>query len=522
MREMKLRRYHSPVWSEPVIMEMGRPGERGVLVPEAEKEIQAMVGDAGNHIPQAMRRKEIPRLPELSQLQAVRHFLHLSQENLGMDSNIELGMGTATMKYSPKVNEFLARSPEMTEIHPHQDEGTIQGILEIMYRLGLFLGEISGLDQFVFQPSGGGLATYTNACLFRAYHASRGELDQRNEIITTIFSHPVNPATANAAGFRVITPMPDEKGYPDFEAFKTVCSSRTAGLMITNPEDTGIYNPRIKEFVDAVHAVGGLCFCDQANANGMLGIARVKEAGFDACHFNLHKTFSSPHGSFGPGCAAFGVTQNLARFLPVPVVAFDGKGYHLDYDRPESIGKVREFFGNIPVVLRAYAWIMSMGAEGLREVAQVSVLNNNYLTKKLLEIPGVSLYYDQENFRMELTRLSWEKLKEETGCGAEDVQRRMIDYGLQVHFMSHHPWIVPEPFTPEPCESYSKDDIDYFVEVLRRISEEAHRDPEILKTAPHHASIHQPNTASFHDPKRWAMTWRAYLRKRRESGSSGK
>ncbi len=181
--------------------------------------------------------------------------------------------------------------------------------------------------------------------------------------------------------------------------------------MITNPEDTGLYNPRIKEFVDAVHGVGGLCFCDQANANGMLGIARVKEAGFDACHFNLHKTFSSPHGSFGPGCAAFGVTQDLAKFLPVPVVTFDGEHYHLDYDRPESIGKVREFFGNIPVVLRAYAWIMSMGAEGLLEASQVSVLNNNYLSKKLLKIPGVSLYYDQENFRMELTRFSWEKLK---------------------------------------------------------------------------------------------------------------
>ncbi len=437
-----------------------------------------------------------------------------------MDSNIELGMGTATMKYSPKVNEFLARLSQMTEVHPFQDERTMQGILEIMYRVRLFLSEISGLDEFVFQPSGGGLATYTNACLFRAYHASRGELEQRDEIITTIFSHPVNPATANAAGFRVITLMPDEKGYPDFEAFKTVLSNRTAGLMVTNPEDTGLYNPRIKEFVDAVHGVGGLCFCDQANANGMLGIARVKEAGFDACHFNLHKTFSSPHGSFGPGCAAFGVTRELATFLPAPVVTFDGKHYHLDDDRPQSIGKVREFFGNIPVVLRAYAWIMSMGAEGLLEASRISVLNNNYLSKKLLKIPGVSLYYDQENFRMELTRFSWEKLKEETGCGAEDVQRRMIDYGLQVHFMSHHPWIVPEPFTPEPCESYSKEDIDYFAEVLRKISEEAHEDPEILKKAPHHASIHQPNTGPFHDPKRWAMTWRAYLRKQRASGSS--
>jgi glycine dehydrogenase subunit 2 len=519
-KDIKLRRYHSPVWSEPVIMEMGHPGERGVLIPEAEEEMRAAVGEAESCIPANMRRKELPKLPEISQLQLLRHFLHLSQENLGMDSNIELGMGTATMKYSPKVNESLARSPQMTEIHPYQDERTIQGILEIMHKLNLFLTEISGLDRFVFQPSGGGLATYTNACLFRAYHASRGELEQRDEVITTIFSHPVNPATANAAGFRVINLMPDEKGYPDFEALKASCSKRTAGLMITNPEDTGIYNPRIKEFVDAVHGVGGLCFCDQANANGMLGIARVREAGFDACHFNLHKTFSSPHGSFGPGCAAFGVREELAKFLPVPVVIVDGDQYHLDYDRPQSIGKVREFFGNIPAVLRAYAWILSMGAEGLLEASQVSVLNNNYLGKQLMTIPGVVKYYDQENFRMELTRFSWEKLKEDTGCGAEDVQRRMIDYGVQVHFMSHHPWVVPEPFTPEPCESYSKEDIDYFAEVLRQISKEAYTDPEIVKTAPHQATIHRPNTAPLHDPKKWAMTWRAYLKKRGGSGLS--
>jgi glycine dehydrogenase subunit 2 len=519
-RDIELRRYHSPVWSEPIIMEMSHPGERGILVPEAEEEIQATVGEAELCIPANMRRKELPQLPELSQLQLLRHFLHLSQENLGMDSNIELGMGTCTMKYSPKVNEFLARVPQMTEIHPYQDERTIQGILEIMHQLNLFLCEISGLDQFVFHPSGGGHATYTNACLFRAYHASRGELDQRDEVITTIFSHPVNPATANAAGFRVINLMPDVKGYPDFEALKAACSKRTAGLMITNPEDTGIYNPRIKEFTDAVHKVGGLCFCDLANANGMLGITRAKEAGFDACHFNLHKTFSSPHGSFGPGCAAFGVREELGKFLPAPIVTFDGEQYHLDYDRPQSMGKVREFFGNIPAVLRAYAWILSMGPEGLLEASQVSVLNNNYLEKQLMAIPGVVKYYDQENFRLELTRLSWKKLKEDTGCGAEDVQRRMIDYGLQVYFMSHHPWVVPEPFTPEPCESYSKEDCDYFAEVLRQISKEAYATPEIVKTAPHRATIHRPNTEALHDPERWAMTWRAHMKKRERSSSS--
>jgi glycine dehydrogenase subunit 2 len=515
-REVKLRRYHAHVWSEPIIMEMVHKGERGIVVPQAEETVQAAVGDAEFYIPSEMRRKEPPRLPELSQPQVLRHYEHLAQETLGMEENIALGHGTCTMKYSPKVNEMLARAPQMTEIHPYQNEDTIQGILQIMYEFDLFLREISGLDQFTFQPAAGSHATYTNACVFRAYHAARGELTQRDEIITTIFSHPCNPATANAAGFKVINLMPDENGYPDFEALKAACSKHTAGLMITNPEDTGIYNPRIKEFVDTVHAAGGLCFYDQANANGILGMTRAREAGFDACLFNLHKTFSSPHGCSGPGCGAYGVKQELARFLPSPVVTFDGQKYHLDYDRPDSIGKVREFFGNIPTVLRAYAWVMSLGAEGLLEVAQASVINNNYLAKLLLAIPGVVRHYAKGKHRFEQTRYSLEKLKKETGCGTEDVRRRMVDFGVQSFFTSHHPWVVPEPFTPEPCETYSKEDCEYWAAVIRQVSKEAYANPEIIKTAPHNAPIHKMNEAPLDDPKKWAMTWRAYLKKKSE------
>jgi glycine dehydrogenase subunit 2 len=371
------------------------------------------------------------------------------------------------------------------------------------------------MDHFTFQPAGGSHATYTNACVFRVHHDARGELAQRNEMITTIFSHPCIAATANAAGFKVINLMPDEHGYPDFEALKAACSEHTAGLMMTNPEDTGIYNPRIKEFVEAVHEAGGLCFYDQANANGILGITRAREAGFDACHFNLHKTFSSPHGCFGPGCGAYGVKEELEKFLPGPTVTFDGKKYHLDYDRTDSIGKVKEFLGNIPAVLRAYAWIMSMGAEGLLEVAHTSVINNNYLAKLLLTIPGVVRHYAEGKYRLEQTRYSWEKLKQETGCGTEDVQRRMVDFGVQSYFMSHHPWIIPEPFTPEPCETYSRADCDYWAAVLRQISKEAYTDPELVKSAPHNAPIHKLNIAPLDDPKKWAMTWRAYLRKKK-------
>jgi glycine dehydrogenase subunit 2 len=509
----KVREFHSPVWNEPIIMEMGRKGERGILIPETEEEIKATVGEAESYIPEKMRRKDMPKLPEVGQPQVLRHFLHLSQMCLGMETNID-AEGTATMKYSPKVNEALVRSPEVAEIHPLQDEDSVQGILEIIYKLDLFLREISGLDQFTFQPPGGSMATFTNANVLRAYHAEKGEAEQRDEVITTIFSHPCNAATSATAGFKVITLMPAKDGYPDFDALKAAISERTAGLMITNPEDTGIYNPRIKEFTDVVHEVGGLCFYDQANANGILGITRAKEAGFDACHFNLHKTFSSPHGSFGPGCAAYGVRQHLAKYLPKPVVTKKGDKYHLDEDRPDSIGKVREFHGNIPAVFRAYSWIMSLGAEGLLEVARTSVLNNNYLTKMLEKIKGTTRYYAPGRYRLEQERWSWEKLTDDTGVGTKDIQRRMVDYGLQSFFMSHHPWIVPEPFTPEFCESYSIDDMEYWCAVLQKISDEAYSDPDLVKSSPHRSPIHLVKYEDTDNPDTWAITWRAYLKKR--------
>ncbi|MBA7538385.1 putative glycine dehydrogenase (decarboxylating) subunit 2 [subsurface metagenome] len=512
--EVKLRKYHAPVWSEPIIMEMGHEGERGISITEAEEEVKAVVGDAQSYIPLEMRRKELPKLPELAQPQVLRHFLHLTQQTLGMEETIDIGSGTCTMKYSPKVNEILAATPQMTEIHPFQDEDTIQGILEVIYKFDLICREISGMDQFTFQPGGGSQAAYANACVMRAYHDARGELARRNEVITTILSHPCDTATPVTAGFKVISLMPDKDGYPDLEALKTACSEHTAGLMITNPEDTGIYNPRIEEYVDAVHEVGGLCFYDQANLNGILGISRARDAGFDACHFNLHKTFSTPHGSYGPASGAYGVVKELAEFLPTPIVTFDGKKYHLDYDRPSSFGRVREFFGNAEVVLKAYAWTMSMGAEGLLEAAHVSVINNNYLDKLLMAIPGISKPYAEGKIRLDQVRYSWEKLKEDTGCGTEDLRRRLVDFGIQNYHSSHHPWIIPEPMTPEPCETYSKEDCDYWAAALKQMSKEAYTNPEIVKMAPHNSSIHKVNAVPLDDPKKWAMTWRAYLKKR--------
>ena len=507
-----LRRFHQARWDEPIIFELSRKGQRGILVPEVEDEIKAEVGDVLATLPASMRRQHPPKLPELSQPQVLRHYVRLSQENLGADLNIDVGQGTCTMKYSPKINEQLARMPKIADVHPLQDEETVQGILELMFRFEEMLKEISGMDRFSLQPGAGSAAIYTNVSIIRACHEARGAAGQRDEIITTIFSHPSNAACAKTAGFKVITLYPDEDGYPDLAALRAAVSERTAGLLITNPEDTGIFNPRIEEFVKVVHAAGGLCSYDQANANGILGVTRAREAGFDLCHFNLHKTFSSPHGCGGPAVGATGVTAELAKFLPVPVIEFDGHKYHLDYDRPQSIGKIGPFYGVAPVVLRAYAWIMSLGAEGLREVAAIAVLNNNYLLKKMLEIPGVSAPYAKDKRRIEQVRYSWEALTQETEVHSEEIGLRAADFGVH-YWTSHHPFIVPEPCTLEPTESYSKEELDEYAAILAHVADEARTNPELVKTAPHNSTVHTIDHTPLDDPSQWATTWRAYLRK---------
>ncbi len=508
-----LRRFHQARWDEPVIFDLTTPGARGILVPEVEPGLADSAGDVLATIPVALRRQRAPQLPEMSQVHVLRHYLRLSQEVLGADLNIDVGQGTCTMKHNPKVNDQLARRPEMAELHPLQDESTLQGVLEIYYRLEQIFKEISGLQRFTFQPGAGSQAIYTNASIMRAYHASLGPAAARDEIITTIFSHPSDAACPKVAGFKIITLYPDESGYPPVEALQAALTARTAGLMITNPEDTGIFNPHIAEFVRLVHAAGGVCAYDQANANGLLGITRAAEAGFDLCHFNLHKTFGTPHGCGGPAVGATGTTASLARFLPVPQVEFDGQRYHLNWDMPESIGVVRQFLGVAPAVLKAYAWIMSLGADGLRQAAETAVLNNNYLLKKVLEIPGVSAPYAEGRRRIEQVRYSWEELSQETGVTSDDLGLRAGDFGVH-YWTSHHPFIVPEPMTLEPTESYSQADLDEYAAILRQVAEEARRQPERVKSAPHNGPVHRvTDTRYFEDPAMWAITWRAYRRK---------
>ena len=518
MGKVKIKHdFHEARWCEPIIYEMSTPGQRGILVPQPDSEIKAVAGDVLGRIPEVMRRKEL-NLPEMDQKHVLQHYLRLSQETLGANLTNDISEGTCTMKYNPRVNEDLVANPNFAELHPCQDEDTVQGILEIFYKFQQILKEVSGLDRVSLQPGGGNHAVYTAACMIRAYWAAKGELNKRDEVITTIFSHPCDSAAPATAGFKIITLYPDKNGFPDIEALKAAVSERTAAIFMTNPEDIGLYNPAVDEFVKIVHSVGGLCFYDQANANAFLGVARAKEAGFDMCHFNVHKTFGTPHGSSGPANGAFCCKEELAKYLPVPTVEFDGNKYYLDYNHPESIGKVRDFFGTAGVVLRAYAWTMMLGAEGLRECADISVINNNYFEKKLLEIPGLTeCFAGNGHRRQEQVRYSWEKLKRDTGVGTADINNRIVDYGIPHYWLSHHPFVIPEPMTLEPCETYSKDDLDEYAEVLRMISKEAYESPEIFADAPYKAAAHRRNDeAALDDPKKWATTWKAYLRKHKK------
>ena len=519
MTDLDPNGYHAAVWSEPVVMEMGSPGRRGQVYPAPEEQVGKAVGKAEDLVPPAMLRTDRPALPELSEPEVQRHYLHLSQETLGM-MGVSL-FGTCTMKYNARLAEAIAMRPALAEVHPLQHERTLQGILEIIYKFDLILRELSGMDQFIFQPGGGAGAAYTQCVVTRAYFAHIGQLDRRNEIITSIQAHPCNAATAAAAGFKVITLPLSDGGYPSTDALRAAVSDRTAALLINNPDDMGIYNPEIREWTEIVHRAGGLCFYDHANFNGVMGKLCARELGFDACMFMLHKTFGAPKGGGGPAVGAYGCSEELAPFLPAPLVVHDGKRYRLDSDRPLSAGRVREFWGNVPQVMKAYAWSRSMGADGISEASDLSVLANNYMDAKLGRIRGLERSNSHiDTPRLEMTRWGLGPMKDETGVGTADVANRMADYGIDPYWMSHEPWVVPEPFTPEAGEMYSKEDLDNWIAVIERISTEAYSDPEVVRTAPHRQAIHQVRGDVFDDPEKWAMTWRAFVRKRARSENS--
>ncbi|MEM9249533.1 MAG: aminomethyl-transferring glycine dehydrogenase subunit GcvPB [Pseudomonadota bacterium] len=506
----RIPEFHAAQWDEPVVMEMGRPGGRGQHFPAPEAEVTDAVG--GSLIPDAMARKDRPGLPEITEFEAQRHYLHLSQMTLGMMGTSLFG--TCTMKYNSKTAEYATLRPELAEVHPYQHPDTLQGVLELIHDFDGILRSLSGMDQFVFQAGGGADAAYTMTAVARAYWADKGMLGQRTEMVTSVQAHPCNPATAAAAGFKVVNLPLEENGYPSLEALKAAVSEKTALIMINNPDDMGIYNPEIKEWVKVAKEAGALCFYDHANFNGVMGKLSARELGFDACMFMLHKTFGAPKAGGGPAVGAYGCTDALAPYMPAPIVVKNGDRYDLDNDRPKSCGKVREFWGNVPQVVKAYAWARAMGAEGIQLASDISVVANNYMDKKLGEIPGLAISNPgTEVHRMEMTRWSLGPLAEETGCGTVDFANRMADYGIDPWWMSHEPWIVAEPFTPEAGELWSKEDIDQWIAVVAKIAQEARDTPELVKTAPHNQAIAQVKGDAFEDPEKWAMTWRAYQRK---------
>jgi glycine dehydrogenase subunit 2 len=507
--------YQAVRWHEPVIYKRSRPGLWNEIVGEAEPEVTASTGDVLSSIPAQMRRKAPPALPELSEPEVVRHYLRLSQETYGFDSGISIGSGTCTMKYSPKVNERLSRLPGIAQAHPLQPEETIQGILEIMYNLRNWLCELAGMDEFTFQPRGGAHGIYANAAIMRAYHRARGDT-HRDEVITCVVSHPADAGCPAAAGFKVVTLYPDrETGDIGIEALKAAVSERTAGFMFTIPYDTGVFDSQIGEYIKVVHEAGGLVALDQANFNGVMTRLRAGDIGADMMQFNLHKSFSTPHGSYGPATGAVGVKAHLRPFLPVPVVEFDGSAYHLNYDLPDSIGGVGGFYGVVMNTLKAYAWIMAMGQDGLREAAEWAVLNNNYLIKKLLEIPGVGIAWPNRR-KLQEARFHLQQFKAETGIGSAAINNRFADYGLQTFFTSHEPMIIDEPITPEASDTVSKADIEQFAEAMRCVLDEARTNPDIIATAPHRCSVDRSDEMhSLDDYATATMTWRQHLRKMR-------
>ena len=429
-------------------------------------------------VPDALRRETPPRLPELAEPEIVRHFTELSTRNFGIDTGF-YPLGSCTMKYNPRVNERLAMLPGFRDLHPYQDEGAIQGALELMWRLQAALIEVSGLHACSLQPAAGSQGELTGLMLMRAYFADRGEGDTRDTIITADTAHGTNPASVTMAGYKLAKVETDARGNVDVEHLREMVDEHTAGLMLTNPSTLGLFDEHIEEIAGIFHKAGALLYYDGANLNAVCGISRPGDMGFDIVHINLHKTFSQPHGGGGPGGGPIVVRDKLEPFLPVPAVVQDGDRFTLDIDRPKSIGKVRGFTGPFGVFVRSYAYIRSYGPR-LREMSEVAVLNANYLLARLRE--AYDLPYDR--LAMHEFVLSARSLKREHGVSALDVAKRLMDYGFHPPTI-YFPLVVPEALMIEPTETEAKETLDEFADAMLAIAREAEENPELLNEAPH-------------------------------------
>jgi glycine cleavage system P protein (glycine dehydrogenase) subunit 2 len=451
-----------------LIYEKSKPGRRASSFPD--------YGLSKAQVPEELRRRRPPRLPEVAEPELIRHFTELSTRTFGIDTGF-YPLGSCTMKYNPRVNERLVMLPGFKDVHPLQDEDGAQGALELMWRLQEILAEVCGLDAVSLQPAAGSQGELTGLMLIRAYLADRGE--ERDEVIVPDTAHGTNPASVTMAGFKLVAVKTDARGNIDLADLRENVSQRTAGLMLTNPSTLGLFDEGIEEITRTVHAAGGLCYYDGANLNAVCGISRPGDMGFDIVHINLHKTFTQPHGGGGPGGGPIAVRKVLAPFLPVPDLVRDEEGFHLDYDRPKSIGKVRGFAGPFAVFVRSYAFIRLYGP-ALREMSEVAVLNANYL---LARLKGVyELPFDR--LCMHEFVLSARSLKREHGVTALDIAKRLMDYGFHPPTI-YFPLIVPEALMIEPTETEAKETLDAFADALLAIAREAAEEPRLLKEAPH-------------------------------------
>ncbi len=457
----------------PVIFELSVPGRVGASYPQLDVPTEPL----DRLLPPAQVRGDPGALPEVSELDVVRHYTRLSHRNFSIDEGF-YPLGSCTMKYNPKIHEDAARLAGFSRLHPYVPSDLAQGALELLWELEQLLGEISGMDRVTFQPAAGAHGELTGLLLIRAYFEQRGE--RRTKVIVPDSAHGTNPATATMAGFQVITVKSDARGNLDVGALEPAMDTSVAAIMLTNPNTLGLFEEDITQVEEIVHSKGGQMYMDGANFNAILGITRPGDQGFDVMHFNLHKTFTTPHGGGGPGAGAVGVKQHLVPFLPVPTVERRGDRYVLDYDRPWSIGKLRAFYGNFGNLVRAYAYIRSMGAAGVRQVAETAVLNANYLLARLRG--HFDLPYDRvckHEFVLAGTRQ-----KQRYAVTTRDMAKRILDYGFHAPTI-YFPLIVDEAIMIEPTETESKQTLDEFADAMIAIDQEARDNPELVRTAPH-------------------------------------
>lgn len=461
-----------------LIFEKSKQGKEGYSYPELDVPDEPVSGS----INPTLLRETDPDLPELSEVEVVRHFINLSRKSYGVDLGF-YPLGSCTMKYNPKINEAVASLPGFEALHPLQPVRTVQGALQLLHHITELLCEITGMKWGTLQPLAGAHGEFTGMKLFRAYFDKKKEAG-RTRILVPDSSHGTNPASAHLSGFEVVELASTREGLVSLDELEKCLDQSLAGIMLTNPNTLGLFERDIRIIAQKVHAAGGLLYYDGANLNAIMGRARPGDMGFDVVHLNLHKTFSTPHGGGGPGSGPILTSDRLTPFLPVPDIVKMGDHYELDYNRPDSIGRMSGFFGNFGVIVRAYAYILSMGAEGLKEASGHAVLNANYLKEKLKKI--INLPFDTL-CKHEFV-LSAKELKDRTGVTAMDIAKRIIDYGVHPPTV-YFPISVSEAIMVEPTETEPKESLDAFIEIMRNIRDEAEKQPELLKNAPVKAAV---------------------------------